>query len=70
MDKETLIFEISATINEILEFRGIDDNGKNFNEDVEKHIIPLIDSYIIANDREICKKSDAQTLWEAQSKIQ
>lgn len=43
---EHFINKIADKINEILEFRGIDDNGKNFYEDVEKYIFPIIKIYI------------------------
>ena len=42
VEEEKLAWMIADTINEILAYRGIHDQGKNFREDVEERIIPLI----------------------------
>ena len=42
---------IADTINEILEYRGILDCGKNFSEDVEKRIIPFLKSSLQEADQ-------------------
>lgn len=47
MDKETkeMAWQISETITEILDYRGVPDMGKNFLEDVEERIIPIVKKY-------------------------